>query len=382
LHDKREHTSNKLIDIAEDSARGGFFLFTGNTLSLIILAIGSIIVARLLGPENYGLYSLSLVIPSILSGFIDFGMSNALIMYSVKFRVEGKSNLVASILKSGLIFKLILCIIISIICFIFSDIFATYILNRTDMSFIVKISSFLILFQTIFTTLNSSFIGLDRMEGSALIMNTQAIIKITLSSLLIIAGFNVIGALTGHILGYTIATFVGSIILFKYYKRLGKPSKNSFISNIKVMLSYGFPLYLSALLGLFLSQYQTIILAFFTSNIEIGNFSIATNLSSLINVLIFPLMVLFPAFSKVNPNSDEIKKVFKLSVKYVALLIIPATVIIAILSKDIVYTLYGYSYDLAPLFLSLYILQFLYTGFGSIVITYLFSGIYCLILVR
>ncbi|MEM3538317.1 MAG: polysaccharide biosynthesis C-terminal domain-containing protein, partial [Nitrososphaerales archaeon] len=34
-----------------------------------------------------------------------------------------------------------------------------------------------------------------------------------------------------------------------------------------------------------------------------------------------------------------------------------------------------YSYDLAPLFLSLYILQFLYTGFGSIVITYLFSGI-------
>jgi len=55
--------SNKLADIAEDSARGGFFLFTENALSLLTLAIGSIITARFLGPENYGLLALSLVVP-------------------------------------------------------------------------------------------------------------------------------------------------------------------------------------------------------------------------------------------------------------------------------------------------------------------------------
>lgn len=151
--------SNKLIEIAEDSARGGFFLFTGNALSLIILAIGSIIVARLLGPDNYGLYSLSLVVPSILAGFTDFGISYALTRFSAKFRAESKSDLVASILKSGLLFKLIIGILMSLICFIFSDTFATYILNRSGMSFLVRIASFMILFQTIFTALNSSFIG-------------------------------------------------------------------------------------------------------------------------------------------------------------------------------------------------------------------------------
>jgi len=55
--------SNKLADIAEDSARGGFFLFTGNALSLLTLALVSIITARFLGPENYGLLALSLVVP-------------------------------------------------------------------------------------------------------------------------------------------------------------------------------------------------------------------------------------------------------------------------------------------------------------------------------
>ena len=47
----------------------------------------------------------------------------------------------------------------------------------------------------------------------------------------------------------------------------------------------------------------------------------------------------------------------------------------AILSKDIVYILYGHSYNLTPFFLSLYILQFLYTGLGSVVLGYLFNGI-------
>jgi hypothetical protein len=60
--------SENLAEIAEDSARGGFFLFTGNALSYAILAIGSIIIGRLLGPENFGLYSLSLVVPSLLRG--------------------------------------------------------------------------------------------------------------------------------------------------------------------------------------------------------------------------------------------------------------------------------------------------------------------------
>jgi len=367
--------SNKLTEIAEDSARGGFFLFTGNAFQLIILAIGSIIIARLLGPEDYGLYSLSLVVPLILAGLIDLGVSSALTRFSAKLKAEDKPQLAAGMLKSGLFFKLTLGIAMFAICFTFSDTFAIYILNRPEMGFLVKLASSLILFQAIYSTLSSVFIGLDKMQGSALIMNTQSIAKTTLSPLLVVLGFSVVGALMGHVASYIIAGLVGSLLFSQYYKRLGKASNNSFSGNLKAMISYGFPLYLSALLGLILSQYQTLILAFFTSNVEIGNFIIATNLSSMITVLIFPLSALFPAFSKLNPSSNELNKVFKLSVKYTSLFIIPATLIIAILSKDIVYTLYGYSYNLAPPFLSLYILTFLYAGAGSIVLGYLFSGI-------
>lgn len=367
--------SDKLVEIAEDSARGGFFLFTGNASQLIILAIGSVLVARLLGPENYGLFSLSLVVPLLLANFIDFGVNSALTRFSAKLRAEGKTQQAAGMLKSGLLFKIILSVAISAICFTFSDSLATYILNRPEIGYLVKLASSLVLLQTIDATLNSAFIGLDKMEGSALTMNAQSIAKTALSPILVVLGFSVIGALAGHIASYMFSCIAGSLIFFRYYRRLGKPSNNSFSSNLKAMLGYGFPLYLSVLLVLILGQYSTIILAFFVSNAEIGNFSIATTLSTMISVLVFPLSVLFPTFSKVDPNSKDIKKIFRLSVKYATLLIIPATVITVALSKDIVQTLYGYSYNLAPSLLSLYILTFLYTGAGSIVLIHLFNGI-------
>jgi len=367
--------SDKLVEIAEDSARGGFFLFTGNAFQLIVLAIGSIIVARLLGPENYGLLSLSLVIPLTLVGLIDLGVNSALTRFSAKLRAEGKAQLVAGMLKSGFLLKLLIGIAMSTTCFIFSDALATHVLNRPGMGFLVRLASALILFEAIFVTLNSAFIGLDRMEGSALIMNAQSIAKTALSPLLVVLGFSVVGALAGHITSYMIASLAGSLIFSKYYKGLGKSSNTSFSSNIKVLLHYGFPLYLSTLIPLVRGQYQTVILAFFTSNVEIGNLHIAINLSTMMNVLIFPLTVLFPAFSKVSLNSNELKKAFTLAVKYTALFTVPATVLVATLSKDLVYTLYGHSYRSAPTFLSLYILTFLYTGAGSIVLGYLFGGI-------
>ncbi|MEM2168103.1 MAG: oligosaccharide flippase family protein [Candidatus Bathyarchaeia archaeon] len=367
--------SGRLVEVAEDSVRGGFFLFAGNASQLVVLAIASIVIARLLGPEDYGLYSLSLVVPSILAGLVDFGIGPALIRFLAKFRSEGETWSVASTLKLGFLFKLAAGVLMSLICLLLSDAIATYALNRPGIGLFIRLTSLLILFSSIVEILGSSFIGLDRMENYAFMANIQAFAKLLISPLLIILGFSVLGALTGHVVSYFIAGLMGGVILIKYYRGLNRSSDGPSLINLKVMMGYGLPLYASALLGLLLAQYQALILAFFASNAEIGNFNVASGLSSTVNVLIFPLTALFPAFSKLNVNGDELRRAFTLSVKYSALLVIPAAIALSILSKDLVYVLYGHSYGLAPLFLSLYALTFLYVGFGSAVFTHLLSGI-------
>ena len=364
-----------LVDIAENTMRGGFFLFAGNVLSTMILAIGSIIVARLLGPENYGLYSLALVVPSILVGLIDLGVSSAMTRFSAKLRVEGKNTHAARILRIGFFFKLLLGVSMSVVCFVFSDSLATIILDRSEMAFLVRLASPLILFQAILEVSYSAFIGLDAMKSNALVMNLQSTVKTILSPSLIIVGFGVIGALIGHISGYIAADLTGSFLLFKHYRRLGKSSHNGSSDTLKVMLSYGLPLYFSALLFLFLGQYRNIILAYYASDIEIGNFNVAVILSSTVNILVFPLSVLFPAFSRLNPNTSSLEKTFKLSVKYTAMAIVPASILVTITSRELVQTFYGQRYDSAPFFLSLYILTFLCSGLGSMVLGHLLNGL-------
>ncbi len=48
------------IDVAKQSARGSLILFAGNFLDTAINAVAIILVARLLGPDGYGTYTLSM----------------------------------------------------------------------------------------------------------------------------------------------------------------------------------------------------------------------------------------------------------------------------------------------------------------------------------
>jgi O-antigen/teichoic acid export membrane protein len=361
-------------DIIQSSARGGIFLFVGYFLSLVLLAVCSIIVARLLGPDGYGLFVLALVVPNLILYFLDLGVGTALTRFAAKFRAEGRNDLAASILKSGFFYIFFISVIFSILCFLFSDSLATYVLNRPGMGLLIKFSSLMILLQTSFNYLSASFIGLDKMEGNAIILNIQALVKTVLSALLLVLGFGVFGALTSQIISYIFACCLGGIFFYKLYKGLGKPSNNKFIENMRVMISYGFPLYVSNLLGTVISQIQLLILALFVSNMDIGNFNVATGLLTLISVLTYPAAALFPAFSKVKRGSSELNSLFKFSVKYTAIFVVPGTMITAILSKDIVFTLYGRVYTSAPLFLSLYVITNLYAGFGSVVINYIIYG--------
>jgi len=73
---------NEVVQIAKESARGGYYLFVGNTLSTGILTVASIIIARLLGPNDYGLFSLTIAVPSLFIGLVDFGITSAITRFS------------------------------------------------------------------------------------------------------------------------------------------------------------------------------------------------------------------------------------------------------------------------------------------------------------
>jgi len=62
---------SKAAEIAKVSAKGGFHLFWGLVASTVISAVGTIIIARVLSPSEYGLYTIALTAPNLIAMFRD-----------------------------------------------------------------------------------------------------------------------------------------------------------------------------------------------------------------------------------------------------------------------------------------------------------------------
>ncbi len=137
------------------------------------------------------------------------------------------------------------------------------------------------------------------------------------------------------------------------------------------MLTYGVPLSLSAIINGFQGQFYAFLLPIFyvTDNTAIGNFGIANTFVVLIGFFATPITtMLFPAFSKLNPQKDKetLLSVFQFSIKYASLLVVPVSALVMCLAEPAVSTLFGETYSTAPLFLALLAISYLFTAFGSL----------------
>ena len=371
-------------EIARSSVKGGFYLFIGVTLSTGINALTSILIGRLLGPGNYGLYSLSLTPASLLLIASGFGINVALVKYLSKYDRAGRYGLIKKYIKAGLLLQVSAGIILASIIILYSPFFARYLINRPGAEYYITITSIYIIGILIFNTINQSFIGLNRMERSSILSFLQSSSKFVMAVGLVLLGFGVTGAVTGHSISYLIAGIIGSAILYIYLKNkndrdtLDEQNDLSKVDILFKMIKFGFPVYLYSIMNSFIGVYRNFLMSIFASNIEIGNFVAAMNLSTSVTIFIGPIStVLFPAFSRLEKTSEIniIRDLFQHAVKYSSIIILPVALFIMFLSKDVTYLFYGSSYMFAPTYLMIALIQYLMVGIGSVVLISFFNGL-------
>jgi len=374
-------TTEKALKIGQIAVTGSFQLFVGKAASTVIMAIGTIFLARLMLPAEYGLYSVSLI-PALMIGlFQDWGVGSAMTKYIAQYRTENKYDDVYNAITIGIIFKITMGLALSLLCLLLAGFIASTIFQRPESRSLISIASFAIFSESLLIASQSNFIGFERMELNSLTMICQSVIKGTASPLLVLLGYGALGA----VLGYTFSSLTGGIIglvifyllVFRSLKRTD--TRRSDISKtLKTMLRFGVPLSMSSILGGFLMQFFGFMMAFFCNDVMIGNYQVATNFAVILTFLTFPIVtVLFPAFAKLDLRSEQplLQAVFMSSVKYAAMLLVPSTMAAMVLSKPMVNTLFGERWVYAPFFLALYIINNLLVLFGSFVLGSLLAGL-------
>lgn len=360
-------------DIAQTSAKGGFNVLWGLVISSIISAVGVIFIARLLGSDAYGLYTIALTAPNLILIFRDWGMTYAMIRFTAKYRAEGRLDEVRSILFSGLVFEIVSGLTLCLVSFTLSDYIATSIFNRPALAPLMQLASFYILASALISAASAAFTGLERMALNSIMNICQSIIKTGLIITLVILGFGTQGAVIGLLTATFAAGLIGVALLLMIYKSLPKPTslKLEIREYLKEMLRYGIPLSLAVIVASFMAQYYAFLLPIFyvSDNAVIGNFGIAQTFIVLIGFFSTPITtMMFPAFSKLDHQKDKetLKQVYQSSVKYASLLVVPVVALVMALAEPGVSVLFGNSYAAAPLFLALLAIGYAYAAFGNL----------------
>jgi stage V sporulation protein B len=371
---------SKVTEMGKTSVKGSFHLMWGLVASTVISAVSTILVASLLGEDNYGLYTISLSAPLLIALFRDWGVHHAIIRYTAQSNVENKTSHIRTIFISGLIFEIAMGIALSLIGFLLSGYLATDVFKRPVILPFLEIASFTILATALMTAASAFFIGIEKMHLNSIMVVSHSILKTALIITLVLLGLGTYGAVTGFAVAAFLSGLIGAVLMFTIYKRLPKQngSKLKIGENIKIMFRYGLPISLGDIISGFLLQYYSFLLYIYVlDDALIGNLGIATKFVVLITFFATPVTtVLFPAFSKLDHRKEPetLKNVFQASVKYASLLVVPVAAMIMVLAQPAISTLFGTTYAEAPLFLSLLATPYLFATLGHLSNASLING--------
>ena len=362
------------------SAIGSFQLFIGKVLSTLILAIASIILAMFISETDYGLYAIALIPSSTFLLFQSLGMNSALIKYCTHYRATNQLQNLRQMIVTGLTFEIVIGLTLTAISLLTANFIASSIFDQPDSVFLIALASLVILSTSLLSPAQSIFVGFERMDLNGFTMVCQAVTYF-LAPLLVFLGYGALGAVIGYTFSI-IATGIIAIILlyFVIFRKLDSDKNSNYrlSQSLKPLLQYGFPIAIGIILAGILTQFYNFMMGAFCDLALIGNYKIATNFAISLGFFTIPIStVLFPAFSKLDPKNEPplLKMVFASSVKYTALLLIPATLALMVLSQPIISTIYADKWSYAPSFLTLYVTSNLFSIFGNLSLGNLLNGL-------
>jgi stage V sporulation protein B len=338
---------DKALDMGKTSATGSFHLLIGVAGSTIIMFIGTFILATLLPVADVGLYGMALIPSSIISFFRDWGVNSAMTQQIANFRASGKEAEIHDVIVSGIIFEILTGAVLSLVCFTIAQPLAIIISthNPADtprLSVYISIMALSVFAGAIFSAATAIFTGFERMKLNSLTQIIQAAVKTALGPALIILGFGVLGAVYASTASLITGGVIGIfIVYFAVFRSVGKfkISKSNLKQTLKPMLMYGLPLTVSNIVIGVLPQIFAFIMAASAGASMMGNYYAAAYFSVLLTFISIPIATaLFPAFSKLNVEKEPelVKTVFASSVKYTAVLLVPATMILMTLSVPLI----------------------------------------------
>ncbi|MGB9708182.1 MAG: oligosaccharide flippase family protein [Candidatus Pacearchaeota archaeon] len=321
-----------------------------NSLAMAINKFGALIftilVARMLFPELFGLYSIALTFILIAVSFIDYGINATMVRYlaevlkkkSVKAEIEARSKFFFL-----LNFKVILTGILALVIFALADILAVYLFNKPLLTLPLRLSAIYLFLLSIHAFWTSIFYLMQRVNYSVMAETIFQVLRIVLVAIIFLFYKTVDAVFIALIIAVLISFMYLYLISIKKYGFLFRGKRIKLEKNEKKkLISFSAWLTISSFTLIFFTHVDLFMLGIFLPAEFPGFYNAIISLVIAVAVLVGFGFVLLPVFAQLEQGRLErgFSKVFR----YVNLVAIPASIGLAYISTSVIKAIYGAAY--------------------------------------
>ncbi len=343
------------------SARTFSVLTIGRTVSLLVGIFSIIVIARLLGPSSYGIFTLAYAFFLLITAASNFGFGQYLTKHLSE--AEDKKDKIAfsKALSSGFLGCVIVGFLLTFLGIGISGFVASLFPASGITQTILVLASAMIFFSMMYGTSNYALIGAGKNAAAASLEIFENVVLLVVSVALIELGYGVSGAIIGMLVSYIAAGVIGTAMIFSFAHKHMHVSPNwPTLKEVKSAFAFSLPIATNNFLSNSVVAFATLVLGFFVSAYALGNFGIANRARTIVSVFyitaavtMVPTLTLAIARDEKSARANRLSLVYNKGFVLSILASVPIIAYIGVFSKPLIYLLISTNFSSAPLYLSL-----------------------------
>lgn len=316
-------------------------LFKGGGISFLLKIVGlalgyifSIVVARTLGAESWGIYSICLAIVTISSIFARFGFDTTILRLNAEYKATNKEQYLISLSKFVFKISFLISLFISLIVFLFASFISAQIFGKPELTESVRLISLAIIPFSLSLIVSSALKGLKKITKAVFIEYVSKFALMLFLFLMWIFFFDLTIFSIVYII--VIASWLMFIISGYWYWRVINSSNFSTETTIdwKPIFKIAMPLIMASSVFYIKGWIDTISIGIFMTEKDVGIYNIAYKLAHL---TLIPLLTInsiaSPKFAENIKNKIELKVILRKAVKLISLFSFPILISLILFPK-------------------------------------------------
>ncbi len=334
-------------------------VFLTHILLQVISILPSVLISRRFGPEGKGLMALWLYVPALLCALSSLGMASA-----AQYFVSRKEDSPAEQLGNILLLPLVTSALLILGFYLTYSWWQPYLEN---LSFGRMLPALLILPASLIQSHCSQLlVALDHVpqRNKVLILQTTTS-AILIAALMLLPQLSIDAALWGYIVGFALGAALALYFCVAAAGGLRLPSRNLSLRS----LSYGFWIYISALIRLLAARVSFFLLIAFATIGDAGIFSVCQTITSPLVTLPWAVQtVLFPVSAA--QSDEEARRHTPRYLRQLLIVLMMLAVALVLLSEPIL-AIFGPEFVSGQTALIILLVAILFAGQNTVLSTYI-----------